>query len=205
MPARTNDTVAPFQIVAPLVVRVAVGATFVQRAVKVTVRVAPTASVAVTVTGSVRSSPRVAVHDHVPLPRVTEPVPAVRVTSSPSTSDHVPDAVTAPPSGALAGDAARVSVGARLPVPTAAMTSIRRVVTVVPWESYAMPVPVLRRSVTREPIGCAGLASRSSASAPATCGAAIEVPWYVAHASSATEDVTEVPGARTSSRGPRLL
>ena len=44
--------------------------------------------------------------------------------------DHVPDAVTVPPSGRLAGVVARVRVGLWLRGPAAAITSIRGVVIV---------------------------------------------------------------------------
>ncbi len=113
----------------PAAVRVAVGATFDHRAVRVSAREAPPASVAVMVTGSVVSSPRVAVHDHVPRPRVTVPAVAVAQTGGPAApSVQVPTSVSALPSGATAGPPLSASRG---PVLTAMalMTSIRRVVT----------------------------------------------------------------------------
>ena len=94
---------APFQV-APAACRVAVGATFAQRAVNGSVRVPLRASVAVMVTGRLVSSPRaVAVQVQVPAPLVRVPVDAVRVTASASGSPQVPETVSALPSGAAAG------------------------------------------------------------------------------------------------------
>ena len=52
----------------------------------------------------------------------------------------------------------------------------------------------------------AGLRALSCATAPATCGAAIEVPWYATYAESLRElrEGISVPGARTSTQRPRL-
>src|SRR6478752_9311009 len=116
----------PFHGRVGVAVRAAVGATFAQRAVRVRARDAPPASVAVMVTGSVVSSPRVAVHDQVPTPWVTVPADAVTVTAPPVELQK-PPAVTEAPSGAVAGTAVRVIRGRR-----AFRTSILRVVTLPP-------------------------------------------------------------------------
>jgi len=52
----------------------------------------------------------------------------------------------------------------------------------------------------------AGLRALSCATAPATCGAAIEVPWYATYEESLRElnEGTSVPGARRSMHRPRL-
>ena len=50
-----------------------------------------------------------------------------------------------------------------------------------------------------------GDASRRTASAPVTCGAAIDVPSLNPYVSSTIDDSMSLPGAKTSSSGPRLL
>ena len=131
-PTRAKVIRVPFHDRVPPVPRTARGATFVQRAVTVSERAAPPASIAVMVTGMVASSPPVAVHDQVRLPRVTVPVEAVAETAGPSApSAHVPVRVRALPSGAVAGAASRKSCGPLL-ASMPPMTSMRGVVA-VPW------------------------------------------------------------------------
>src|SRR6478752_1673913 len=165
---------APFHVV-PAACRVAVGATLFQRAVKVTERVALATSLAVTVTGRAMSSPRVAVHDQVPAPLVRVPVDVVSVTASPSESPQVPWIVSALPSRPAAGVPVTATVGAWLAA-SAAVTSIRRVLTVTPPDGYETRFPLALRSAMSEAIDRAGECYRISARVPTAWGVAIDVP-----------------------------
>ena len=131
VPTRATASEPPFHGFVVVAVSAAVGATFAQRAATVSDLDAPPASVAVMVTGSVVSSPRVAVHDQVPAAWVRAPTDAVTVTASPDVLLHVPPKVRGLPSAAAAGVPLRESCGVVLTV-IAFRTSIRRVVTVPP-------------------------------------------------------------------------
>ena len=70
---------------------------------------------------------------------------------------------------------------------------------VTPLRSSVTLLPVVCKASRIWPTEALGAFSRRMAQAPATCGAAIEVPWKLAYLRPGTEEVMTDPGASSES------